>query len=243
MNGNSNAIRKTDWVRCAFMREVTSWAKSIRERVIIVAEREGVIKYRLGHRQTALPDDTDIRELNAWRSIFYQLKLIGGIAEKYDGLGFGNLSRRLVPGKDEFIITGSQTGHLAVLGKEHYAIVRAASPEENSIQSLGSIRPSSEALTHAGVYRLDAGIQAVIHVHSPELWQNTDRLRLPSIPADIPYGTPEMARAVQALFDSGGLRDLPLFSMLGHEDGLVAFGSTLADAAVLLITMLARARG
>ncbi len=204
--------------------------------------KEGVIKYRLDHRQSELASDIDFKELNAWRSILYQLKLIGRVAEKYDGLGFGNISRRLVPGGEAFIITGSQTGHLANLTEEHYALIHAASPQHNSIQSSGLCRPSSEALTHAGVYRLDPSIQAVIHVHSPELWQNTQRLQLPHIAANIPYGTPEMALAVTALFNSGQLAALPIFSMLGHEDGIVAFGTSLITAANLLITMLVKAR-
>ena len=207
----------------------------------IMGEREGVIKYRLNHQQAEFSADIWINELNAWRTVLFRLNLIGRIPEKYGGLSFGNISRRLVPGKEQFVISGTQTGHLAKLALQHYALVQTASPQDNSIQSRGLCQPSSEALTHAGVYQQDPAIQAVIHVHSPELWHNTQRLQLPHTAAEIPYGTPEMAEAVTKLFTSGQLDSLPMFSMLGHEDGIVVFGSSLNAAATLLITQLALA--
>lgn len=204
-------------------------------------DQEGVIKYRLEHRQAALADDLDIAEINAWRSVFHRLRLIGKIPEKYDGLGFGNISRRLVPGHPEFIISGTQTGHLPSLDKSDFAMIESASPERNSIRSTGSTPPSSEALTHASVYLQDRSVNAVIHVHSPELWRQSRRLNLASIAADIPYGTPEMACEVASLLESDHLRTRGIFVMLGHEDGVVAFAATLPDAATLLIAQFAKA--
>ncbi|MDD1621747.1 MAG: class II aldolase/adducin family protein, partial [Methylococcaceae bacterium] len=131
---------------------------------------------------------------------------------------------------------------LQSLTLQHFALIQTASPELNRIQAIGLCAPSSESLTHACVYQQDPAIQAVIHVHSPELWHHTSTLRLPHTEADIPYGTPEMAQAVKNLFASGQLEGLPLFSMLGHEDGIVAFGPSLTAAATLLITQLVRAQ-
>lgn len=206
-----------------------------------MGEREGVIKYHLEHQSIDLPNGIDILELNAWRALLHRLKLIGQIPEKYDGSGFGNISRRLVPGSEQFVISCTQTGQLATLTKQHYALINAASPHSNCIQSCGPCKPSSEALTHASVYQLAPSIQGVIHVHSPSLWHNTLSLGLPHTAADVPYGTPEMAQAVTNLFASGQLDALHLFSMLGHEDGIVAFGPSLTAAATLLITQLVRA--
>ncbi len=201
---------------------------------------EGVIKYQLLHQHCPLAADMDIAELNGWRSLLYKLKLIGQLAEKYAGLGFGNISRRLVPGQQKFLISGTQTGHLPKLSLADYALILSASPETNRIESCGLCQPSSESLTHAGIYLQTPTVQAVIHVHSPELWHNTQRLRLPHIAADIPYGTPQMALAVQDLFISGRLDSLQIFSMLGHEDGIVAFGGSLSAAAMQLLTQLAK---
>ena len=206
-----------------------------------LSELEGVIKYRLEHQYAELGAQLDISELNAWRSLFYRLRLVGQIPEKYGGLGFGNISRRLVPGEQGFLISGTQTGHLPVLNKQHFALITSASPEANAIQSRGISQPSSEALTHASVYRQHPSICAVVHVHCPELWLQTDRLALAYTSENVPYGTPDMARAVAGLFDSGRLQHAGIFSMLGHEDGIVAFGRTLCEASQLLIEQFAKA--
>jgi ribulose-5-phosphate 4-epimerase/fuculose-1-phosphate aldolase len=206
-----------------------------------MSEREGVIKYHLEHRQERLTDDINIEQLNGWRALLYRLKLIGSLPDKYDGLGFGNISRRLAPDSDQFVITGTQTGHLPLLSLNDYALIQSASPQHNSIKSCGLRPPSSEALTHAVIYQHDQSIQSVFHVHSPDLWLHTEQLRLPHTAADIPYGTPQMAEAVINLFNAGALGEKKIFSMLGHEDGVVAFGVSVASAANCLLSELAQA--
>lgn len=201
---------------------------------------EGVIKYNLVHQYCALPSELVLDQLYSVRREMFRLKLIGQSAEKYHGLGYGNISQRLHPGKQEFLISGSQTGHLAELESLHFALISDSNVSTNSITSYGLVKPSSEALTHAAVYAQNTAIQAVIHVHSPILWHNTLQLHLPHITADIPYGTPAMATAVAELFHSGKLEQCPLFSMLGHEDGIIAFGSSLTAAAAILTTRLAK---
>jgi len=206
-----------------------------------MADQEGVIKYQLWHDDGALPTAIDTASLNAWRSLLYKLELIGQRADKYGGLGYGNISRRLNPGEQAFLITGTQTGHLPNLKPHHFAVVAAAEPLLNRLQSQGPSRPSSEALTHASVYRHQPAANAVIHVHCPAIWRNSKRLKLPSIGEEIAYGTVAMAAAVEALLKSGQLNRLNLFSMLGHEDGIVSFGSNLDEAASVLLIQLARA--
>lgn len=206
-----------------------------------MSELEGVIKYRLEHQQSPLPPAIDISQINRWRCLLFKLGLIGQQAEKYQGLGYGNISQRLAPGQNSFLISGTQTGHLAYLEPKHFAIVETASAKHNSIRSLGPSMPSSEALTHASIYALAPEAHAVIHVHCPEIWRHTCRLGLPCTPAEIAYGSREMTEAVEQLFASGQLNNLPLFSMLGHEDGIVAFGATLTTAAHTLLSQLASA--
>ncbi|ANE55845.1 class II aldolase/adducin family protein [Methylomonas sp. DH-1] len=204
-------------------------------------DREGVIKYRLDHQYRALPSDADLAEISAWRSIVYRLGLIGRTAGKYDGLGFGNISSRRAPGQDGFLVSATQTGHLPQLGPEHYAWVTAAAPQQNYLQAQGPAQPSSEALTHAVIYQGLPGVQAVIHGHCPEIWHNTAKLRLAHTAAHIPYGTPEMARAVTSILQTLEKTESGIFTMLGHEDGVVAFGTSLRQAAELLIGQLALA--
>ncbi len=204
-------------------------------------EQEGVIKYQLNHTQQPISQPFRFAEINAWRTIAVRLDLIGQNPERYDNIGFGNISQRIDPDSAQFIISGTQTGHIEQLSPEHYCLIVNAEPHQNRLQSCGLCKPSSESLTHASVYAQDTAIQAVIHAHSPEIWKHTVALNLPHTTADIPYGTVEMAAAVEQLFQSGKLGEIPLFTMLGHEDGVVAFGRNMEEAAWELISHLALA--
>ncbi|MGR8935967.1 MAG: class II aldolase/adducin family protein [Gammaproteobacteria bacterium] len=204
-------------------------------------EQEGVIKYLLHHHPAILDANIDITEINAWRSVLQRLGLIGQNPLKYGGLGYGNISRRLQHPFGGFLVSGTQTGHLVHLTRADYCIVRHAEPRNNTLEAVGPCQPSSEALTHAVVYRQLAGVQCVIHVHCPEIWQHATDLQLAATAADIPYGTPEMAAAVEQLLAVPHCLQRRLFIMRGHQDGVVSYGNDIQEAAQSLIACLAKA--
>ena len=207
-----------------------------------MSEQEGVIKYQLNHDYAPLASAISLAEINAWRSILYKLNLIGQDDQRYGGLGYGNISQRVSAKPLQFVSSGTQTGHLEQLSRHDYCLITEAIPQNNRITSKGNCQPSSEALTHASVYAQDDTVQAVIHVHSPAIWKNTHTLQLAHTPADIAYGTPEMANAVAELINSQSWQHAAVFTMLGHEDGVIAFGtSSLTQAAQILISQLALA--
>ncbi|WP_150052004.1 class II aldolase/adducin family protein [Methylomonas rhizoryzae] len=205
-----------------------------------VDEPEGVIKYQLTHRHANIPYDFDVAGLNGWRSLLFKLGLIGQSPDKYQGLGYGNISLRLQAERQAFIVTGTQTGHLPYLYPKHFAIVEAAEPRKNSILARGPCKPSSEALTHASIY-LNSAAQAVIHGHCPEIWRHCRALGLAATDENIPYGSVQMADAVAALIDRMRDQNTTVFCMLGHLDGVVSYGDSLAEAATALLIQLARA--
>ena len=208
--------------------------------------QEGVIKFDLQYRaQARLPLDemvvtTAVSALNGWRQLCLRLGLIGQDPARYDGYGFGNISQRVSP-EGAFVISGTQTGGLATLTAVDFALVTTCDPTENRVCAVGPVKPSSESMTHAVLYRLDPAIQAVIHVHSPVMWHTAVALNLPQTAADVPYGTPAMAAEVERLFRDTAVASGGIFSMAGHEDGIVAFGPSLEAAGAVLVATLVRA--
>ena len=194
-------------------------------------EQEGVIKFRLDFRERQAVEFPQLEALEACRQRFRALGLIGGQElQRYDGLGFGNISHRLSPGSDAFMISGTQTGHLSSMNASGYALVTGCDPVRNRLEAEGAVKPSSEALTHAVIYRQLPEVQAVIHVHSPAIWQCADELGLPQTAAEVPYGTPEMAAEMQRLI-AHGMGDWHTISMAGHEDGVITWGRSIDAAA------------
>lgn len=210
-----------------------------------MSEKDGIIKYQLDFTQTEPLPFEQLSELNAWRKMMYELQLLGQSPYRYGGYGFGNISRRIPPFdgsvQPRFIITGTQSGFLRNLTAEHYTTVLECYPEQNKLVGAGPVKPSAESLTHGTVYALDDTVRSVLHVHSPHIWRLADRLGLPQTSPDAPYGSPEMAAEVVRLFAETNVRERRIFAMAGHEDGLVAFGSSIADTSAVVVAMLARA--
>jgi L-ribulose-5-phosphate 4-epimerase len=178
---------------------------------------EGVIKFHCNWTETPAVDEAVIKKLNDWRDRLYGAGLIGMTD---DGIGYGNISRRL--DETSFIITGSGTGTLGKLSAAHYVTVTGYDLEQNQVIAKGPLRPSSESLTHAAIYSQAKQVQAVFHVHHPALWNRLLRTA-PSTGRAVPYGTPQMAKEVMRLISESSVK---LFAMAGHEDGIIAFGET-----------------
>jgi hypothetical protein len=210
--------------------------------------KEGVIKFNLVHEETQDPivrPEYPIQELSFWRNRFHQLKLIGQEPGRYDDAGYGNVSARVPPFTDDpharqFIITATQTGKDPYLPRNDYTLVKAYLPERNTLISLGPHRPSAESMTHGMIYDEFPWTLFVFHAHSPDIWRKAARLGIPITHPDVPYGTPRMALEVRRLHQEGRLENI--FSMGGHEDGIVTFGETADQAGEAMVRVLSRAR-
>jgi ribulose-5-phosphate 4-epimerase/fuculose-1-phosphate aldolase len=206
---------------------------------------EGYIKYQCNWINTSSISRDEIRELNRWREKLYQLNLIG----QYDnGIGFGNLSIRdsvntaLHTGDfhvqhtqpTRFIISGTNTGSMAHLTEKQYTRVIDFDWKKNSLTCVGSIKASSEALTHAAVYVANPQVNAVIHVHHRQLWQQLID-RVGTTQKHCAYGTPEMAQEIIRLCQEGRVKEQKIIVMSGHEEGIITFGNSLNEAGNILL--------
>ena len=204
-------------------------------------ETEGVVKYQLDFKETPPLSLGAIKEINAWRRIFFLLELIGQDPARYGGYGFGNVSCRIKHNEEAFLITGTQTGHIPQLTPEHYAMVTMCDPKNNHIVASGPVKPSSEALTHGALYHADQDIQYVFHVHNPEIWNAAPGMGLTITDKNIQYGTPEMAQEFQCIISVKSTQQKSIIVMGGHEDGIVSFGYTAEGAGSELINCYSQA--
>lgn len=195
---------------------------------------EGYIKFDCHRAKIPLTiPEPYFSELNYWRDQLYSLGLIGAYP---DGIGYGNISVRDGYSR-EFWITGSATGNLAKLSKENYARVTDFDLANNRVWCWGDTKASSESMSHAVLYYCDQRIKAVVHVHHAALWKHL-MFKVPTTAADIPYGTYEMAKAVQKLYKTTDLPEQKILVMAGHEEGIITFGESLAAATKLIINQL-----
>jgi L-ribulose-5-phosphate 4-epimerase len=198
-------------------------------------EKEGVVKYTVRHETARIAFPAEMPDFMAWRQKLRALNLIGADAE---GLGYGNLSIRLFA-TPSFLITSSQSSGLDEVDQQHFARVTVVDLDKNFLRSVGERPPSSEALTHAALYQVNGAIRAVVHVHSREIW-TAFRHRLPTSRDEVLYGTPEMGYEMIRLHKRAALGRHGVIVMGGHQDGVIAFGGSLAEAAGEILELRGR---
>lgn len=199
---------------------------------------EGYIKYQCHWQNEIAIAESDITELNSWRARLYQLGLIG----EYDnGIGFGNLSIRL-PNSEQLIISGTQTGGIPTLSKQHYTKVIDYDWKQNYVVCKGLTKASSETLTHAAIYQALPAVNAVIHIHHQPLWQKLLK-KVPTTEPQCAYGTPEMAEEIIRLCRQPLTQEQQIIAMSGHESGMLTFGSNLNRAGETLLKYFATTLG
>jgi methylthioribose-1-phosphate isomerase len=195
---------------------------------------EGVIKFdfHCEDNKLIIPDKM-FNQINPARNKLADLKLIGRYS---DGLSYGNISIRL-PGTDEFFISASDTGKIALTDREHYVKIISCNIEKNFCLYSGQGLPSSETLTHYIIYKMCKEANSVIHIHNKEIWQ---RLlgNVPTTPSSADYGTIDMVKSVENLFAEEVLQKSKLFVMHGHEEGVVCFGKSVEDAMKVIMECL-----
>jgi L-ribulose-5-phosphate 4-epimerase len=192
---------------------------------------EGYIKYHCDWIQEQVLKPEQIHEINKWRSMLMMKGLIG----MYDnGIGFGNISMRI--DEHTFMISGSATGGIKELTTDHYALVTDFNLAHNQLTCKGMTTASSESLTHAAIYACSKETDAVVHIHHKEKWSNLLH-QAATTDSSIAYGTPEMAFAIQKLIIEDKVGPSRIIVMGGHEEGLIAYGKTLEEAATAFLTI------
>lgn len=194
---------------------------------------EGVIKFDSRWRESAPLTLPEIQDLLEWRRPLFEAGLIGHL-EEFD-VGYGNLSAR-VGDSNQFVISGTQTGHVQEADAGHFALVTDYNIDDNFVASTGPVEASSESLTHAAIFALDSEFRAVVHVHSEELWVGL-MSSLPSTREEIAYGTPQMAIEFARLHDESGFATTGVARMAGHEGGLISFGVSVREAAERILAL------
>lgn len=195
-----------------------------------MAHTEGVIQYELTWESGPLPADFDPRPLAAAFRACRMRDWIGQSPDRYGGFAYGNLSVRTHPG---FVISGTQTGRLPSLDRQDLSWVTRCETSANRIVASGPARPSSEAMTHNEVYAASPAVDAIIHIHSSDLWRSAEALRMRTTDPAAGYGTPAMAYEIRRLLEAEP--EAGVIAMGGHEDGIIAYAHDMATAFQLLL--------
>lgn len=194
---------------------------------------EGVIKFKFNLKMAPPLEENLYIDIEKWRAILFKMNLIGEYPT--EKVGFGNLSKLIDTKTGEFIITGTQTGKYPNLNGSQYTRVTKCNLDKMSIDAIGPIAPSSESITHHAIYGQCPQVKVVFHVHHADLWNYMINNQYDNTPADIDYGTREMAKAVQQAIQD---KSTGILVMAGHQDGIIAYGPTVEEAGKIILDTL-----
>lgn len=194
---------------------------------------EGFVKFNCYWNQSGpVISDEQFEMINTWREILYNMDLIGSYE---NGVAFGNISMRT--GSHQFIITGSATGEIPELEPGHYVKVTSFNIDDNAIQCVGPLKASSESLSHAAIYQADPDINAVVHVHCLELWNELIH-KVPTTNPGMDYGTTGLAKDILRLFTESDVIEKRIIIMAGDRAGILTFGQDPDEAVNILLEYL-----
>ncbi|MCB0408956.1 MAG: class II aldolase/adducin family protein [Flavobacteriales bacterium] len=189
---------------------------------------EGYIKFNIDwvNEPLSIPVPKELMQL---RDKMHELKQIGHYADI--NVGYGNISIKTPQG---ILISGTQTGDVYPIKAEDFTLVTDYDIEQNKVVCKGSIKASSESMTHAAVYEADDSITAIIHIHNLELWKKLMNT-VPTTSKEVPYGTPEMAKEIFRLFKETNVKSEKVIVMAGHDEGIIFFGNSIQSAKELVL--------
>jgi ribulose-5-phosphate 4-epimerase/fuculose-1-phosphate aldolase len=189
-----------------------------------MAKSEGIIQYVLHFDDKELAHGEVSNDLIHFRNQLAKQQLIGVYN---NGISYGNISER-VKVTNRFVISGTQTGWLKTATAKDFCMVTGFSISENILHCTGTVKASSEALTHAAFYSAHEYVQAVIHVHHFQLWEKL-LYQVDTVEKSITYGSVAMAESVSVLIRKNA-HGKKILVTAGHAEGIFTYGKSLQEA-------------
>jgi len=185
------------------------------------------IKFNYRSKGKTIINSESLSELKNWGAFFNEKNL----APPYPGGSSGNLSFRIKPGKNNFIITASHTALRENMPDSDFTEIVSYDENKNLITGKGTKEPSSESIMHYIIYKNKPDINAVFHGHSPEIMKFADQLKIPVTKKELEYGTMELAKEALKLLTTHN------FIILKNH-GFISLGKTVQEAGNLTIKFL-----
>lgn len=147
-------------------------------------------KFKYIKKGNEISKHQDFDLLMNWCRIFHEKQF----APPYPGGSSGNLSIRVKPGSDIFIITASHTALGDSMSESDFSEVIYCSEKDNIIHAKGKKEPSSESIMHYLIYKNRPDINAIFHGHSEEIMKLAKQNGFPETSKELEYGTVKFAK-------------------------------------------------
>ena len=189
---------------------------------------EGV-KYQLIRTGNQIPEHPWLGELQKWCSIFDEQNL----APFYEGGSYGNLSFRIKPGSDSFIITAANSSLKESTTNDKFYKISKVDADHLKLYASGSAEknPSSEAMLHDAIYKQRTEVMAILHGHCEAITKNTIKIGIATTHEFVESGTSKIIESVLEVLDQHNFIEI-------KDHGFLSLGKTIDEAGELAIKMM-----
>lgn len=154
-----------------------------------------ITKFTTEFTSNIAPKDFRIDNLRHYAALFAEYDL----APPYPGGSHGNLSFRIAPEEESFIITASKTALFDSLENRDFVQVDEVDFDKGIVFAQGERLPSSESMIHYALYLQNPNINAIFHGHSTDILAKAEELRIPVTEKEEPFGTVDLVESVLAI--------------------------------------------
>ncbi len=165
-----------------------------------------------------------LHELMIWAKIFDDYNF----APAYEGGSSGNLSCRISPKSDKFLITASHTALREHMQLSDFCYIFNCNLARKTVMYSGMRAPSSETILHDAIYKARPEVNAVFHGHSLEILEYAQHAGIPTTKTETAYGTPELVFSLLDILENHN------FVILKNH-GFVALADTAEAAGKLTL--------
>ncbi len=149
------------------------------------------------------------------------------------GGSYGNLSFRIKPGEDAFIITGSKIGLKNSASNDCFVKVNSVDLETGIVYAEGVREPSSESMLHFAIYQSRPDVNAIFHGHCPEILCYSKKSGITETQEEKPYGTIDLVQQVLYI-----LKNESFIIMKNH--GFISLGKNMKKVGSQTLNILER---
>ena len=178
--------------------------------------------------EMAPENDPKLKQLMSWCNEFQK----NNLTPIANGASSGNLSFRLQPGSNAFVITGTQLALNRRLSANDFVTVWDIDFAKQMVYAEGLCEPSSESMLHFSIYKMRPEVNAIFHGHSELLLCNP----LPNIPItrnEAPYGTQALVGEVLQVLQKNNY-------LLIKNHGFLSLGLDMNSAGKQVLELLER---
>ena len=189
-------------------------------------EKYSGIKFKTEFVGKKLSKDSRLKELKNWCQKFSG----NGLTPIINGLAAGNLSFRLEPNQNQFIITATGLKAKDNPDENSFVTIQSCDLNKKIIKVEGTREPSSEAMIHYAIYNQRKDVNAIFHGHSKKILDQANKLNIPQTTKQESYGTIELVQSVLDILNNHSF-------LIIKNHGFIALGKKMTEAGELTLAI------